>query len=339
MPASQRRAAAGVINQLLAKPRRFEFFQAVHLIELWLRQNGLDPDGDYLRFRNRMSLSFPPAQIDSLQTPAGMDEASTLLAALRSSDLHQIDLTPAFMGFLGGNGVLPLHYTQRLAEHEANSKSDGPRAFFDLFSHRAVALFYQAWQHHRLDALQDVRGEDTLLPLLQALAGAPAETPDARIARYAAQWRARSMPADIMASVLADYFGVTVHVQPLVGHWQDVPMHDQAQLGVANVSLAAGVLLGTRVYSRDSRVRVRIGPLEHYMFEQLLPGAPASLALKDLLGKFSGAGLTFEIQLVLPRQDVHGITLGGGARLGNDAFLCVAPETRDRDDLCYLLQP
>lgn len=353
MPAPQRRPAAGVIDQLLQQPYRFEFFQAVRLLESWLRQNGAEPglaqqSSDYLRFRNRLALSFPPGQLDSVEAQADQTiaNAAQLLAALRERRLTHIDLTPAFMGFLGANGALPLHYTQRIAAHESRTRDDGPRAFLDLFSQRAVALFYQAWKRHRPEIMHDDDGGDKLLPILHALAGLHGgvanrafDITDDMLGFYAAQWRSRAVPAAVIAGVLAEYFGVPIKLEQLVGAWRHVQPRHQAQLGRAHVALGCGVLLGARVYGYDSHVRVRIGPLPREMFERFLPGAPWSLALRHLLGRFCGAGMTFQVHLVLRKSDVHGASLGGGARIGTDAFLRSTPETGDRDDLRYLLQP
>lgn len=349
MPTPQRRPAAGVIDQLLRQPWRFEFFQAVRLLETWLTQNGGQPGLDYLCFRNRLALSFPPGQLDSVEAQAdqAIANAAQLLAALREQRLTRIDLTPAFMGFLGANGALPLHYTQRIAAHESRTRGDGPRAFLDLFSRRAVALFYQAWKRHRPETLHDGDGGDQLLPILHALAGLRGGAPsnrafdiaDETLGFYAAQWRGRAAPAAVVAGVLAEYFGVPIQLEQLLGAWRPVQPQHQAQLGRAHVALGCGVLLGARIYGHDSHARLRIGPLPREMFERFLPGAPWALALRHLLGRFCGAGMTFHVHLVLRKLDVQGASLGGGARIGTDAFLRGTPETADRDDLRYLLQP
>ena len=67
MPPAQRRAAAGVIEELLQNPQQFGFFQAIRLLEGWLAEGGQSGQGlSRLNFRNSLSLSFPPSEIESL---------------------------------------------------------------------------------------------------------------------------------------------------------------------------------------------------------------------------------------------------------------------------------
>lgn len=358
MPTPQWKPAPAVIEQLLSEPYRAEFFQAVSVIELWLEQHGVEHGTAllaHLRFPNRLSLSFPPSQIAALTVRADgpVDGAAALLAALRARRLEHISITPAFMGLLGGNGTLPLHHTQRIAAYERDTGDGGPRAFLDLFSNRSVTLAYQAWTTHRPDRMCDAEGRDRLLPMLLAFAGVRPHTPheaeteadeDALIAEetlafYAAQFGGRRVSASVVAGLLSEYFGVPFALEQLVGAWTPLAPEHQTRLGVANVTLGAGAVLGKRVYSRDKRARLRIGPLDKASFERFIPRSSASRALERLLGMFCGVGMTFEVRVVLRRQDVRGARLGAGARLGIDAFLLSRPAGGDRDDLAYLLHP
>lgn len=114
MPSTQRRAQPGLIDRLMEQPCRFNFFQAVRVLDLWLRrdasEHGKTLDG-VLRFKNSVSLSFPPSQIEAIDVITSAVDVGTRDIVAESLDqhrLHRIRLTPAFMGFLGVNGVLPL---------------------------------------------------------------------------------------------------------------------------------------------------------------------------------------------------------------------------------------
>lgn len=368
MPTSQRRTAPGVIDQLLADPQRFEFCQAVSLLERWLRRYGVSAQtlfATYLRFENHLTLAFPASQIEALSavsrapdTQAGdvtrqtASNAAELLAALRDGRLEHLRLRPAFMGLLGNGGALPIHYTARIAAHERSQQDGGPRAFLDLFSNRSLGLFYQAWAKHRPECLRDQHGEDTFLALLRALGGhvaapraapippeaEPAVAPET-LDFYAAQLRSRRVPASAIAGVLSDYFGLPVVLEQLVGGWQALPLEDQAQLGCCNVTLGTGVLPGNRIYRRDQRAWLKLGPLHGAQFEDFLPGMPGCVALTALLARFCTVGMLFEIHLVRCGSDLHGCRLnpGGGTRLGIDAFLLAAPPAGERADMRYLL--
>ncbi|SEO57950.1 type VI secretion system protein ImpH [Duganella sp. CF517] len=324
MSAPQRHVEPGLIGELLAEPHRFEFFQAVRLLALAQREAG----GAGVRFRNRLSLGFPPSQIDSV-----------------GSDAQGIRLTPAFMGLLGGQGSLPLHYSERINRHEKSHSDGGPRAFLDMFSHRALDMFYAAWARHRPECMVTPHGDDAFLRMLTSLSGAPSAVDGDAIDRetlaaYAMQIRARAVSAPLMAGVYAEYFEVPFAVEQLVGEWQDLPDGDQARLGMANVDLGGGVLLGQRLYRCDARVRLRIGPLDREGYDRFLPGNGGALRLAALLALHCGVDMCYEVHLIQRAQDVRGFSLdlANGARLGVDSCLYSQPPGRDREDLMYLLR-
>ena len=351
----------GLIAALLAEPQRFDFFQAVRLLEQWLRsapmsdaQPGAQPDAQsdaqpdaqsaaqpapqselqpapQLRYRNRLSLAFPPSEI----------------GALEHTGSH-LDITPAFMGLLGSSGTLPHHYTERIAAYEQREGDDAPRAFLDMLSHRALVMFCQAWATHRPECMQDPDGGDGYLAKLLQLAGAQ-PPPDGIIgretfARYAIQIRSRTVSHDVMTGMLTEYFGVPVKIEPLIGIWETLPAAQQAQLGRSHCGLREGVLLGERLNRCDTLARIRIGALGKEDFERFLPHGPGAAALQAMLAMFCTVGIAYEIRLLLRAADARGFSLHpsepqGGARLGVNAFLLSAPSECDRQDASYVLTP
>ncbi len=356
MHATKRRFEPAVIERLFRAPYRFEYFQAVRLLELWLRRHGMPRQGivaDVLRFQNSTSLNFPASQIEAIDTePRGIGrDAASLGAALQSGQLEYVRITPAFMGLLGGSGVLPAHYTERIAEHQLYRKDEGPRAFLDTFSNRSLALFYEAWRKYRLELKYEGDGADAFLPLLLALAGlgnaslrrrlAGGEhgaVLDESIGYFAASIRHRPASAVQLARVLSEYFGQPVAAEQFIGCWYDVPAAQQTTLGGANAVLGAGAMAGVRVWQRDLRLRLVVGPLDHAGFGAFLPGGLAARALKSMLTMFTGVTLEYEVELVLRAADVRGVWLDGEgepARLGWDAYLVTGPQARDRNDVRY----
>ena len=102
------------------------------------------------------------------------DEA--FIAALEEGALDNLAITPSFFGMLGGQGALPLRYTEIVAERESVWRDRAARAFFDIFSNRATALFYLAWKKYRLPLQYEVDNSKHYLPLLLSLAGAADKT-------------------------------------------------------------------------------------------------------------------------------------------------------------------
>jgi len=386
MPTPQRRDAPGVIDQLLRAPQQFDFFQAVRLLDRWMAPAAPDGQGlTRLNFRNSLSLSFPPSAIESLKVHKRVDAAneaaqaaepeapgSTLQAMLaepqqvppprHAHEVDRIDMTPAFMGLLGVNGTLPLFYTEMLAQRELYQKDLSGRAFMDMFSHRAVSLFYQAWRKHRLAMQFESDRRNRFLPLALSLAGLGQKglrdrlggergaVADEALAFYAGTLQQRTLSARQLQQVLQDYLAVPVRVEQFVGRWYHVPESGRAYLGMAgqqggvagplNGVLGRSAMLGERVWQRDLRMRVVLGPLSHGRLRRFLPGGAGASALKELLTMLSGVSLEYEINLQLRREDVQGCSLASSRapsafRLGWDTFLQTGPANEDRADVRY----
>jgi type VI secretion system protein ImpH len=351
MPTTQRQRHAGVIQRLLDEPYRFELIQALRMLELWLGRHGVSPNDTftkYIRFENSVSMDFPASQIEALAVAAEqvIDSDSELQAALESGQLKRICITPAFMGFLGVSGVMPSRYTEDVADQIHLKKYEGTRAFFDIFSNRIMALYYQAWAKYRIQYCVDARGKDVLLPIQLALAGRAfaAEKNDAEVgnevaAYYAAMVRHRPAAAPVIAGVLSEYFGVPIQVQQFIGRWDPLRDSELFKLGVQNGKLSHGMIIGRRRWERHARLEIRIGPLSRAQFDQFIPGASGYQALKAMLRLFSIAAIEFEIRLVLRAQDVRQMRLGdpASARVGMGMFLITKPGTKDRDDVVYAI--
>jgi len=355
MQATKRRFEPAVIERLFAQPHRFQYFQAVRLLELWFKRHGKTGAGAvarHLRFQNSTRLSFPPSELEAMQ--ADPPEAVPGRAHPEGTDaprLQYIRITPAFMGLLGGSGALPAHYTERIAGQVLHEKDEGPRAFLDTFSNRSLALFYEAWRKYRLELKYQADGRDAFLPLLLSLAGlgpqalrrrfvdeGHGELLDESIGYFGTSIRHKPASSVQIGRVLSEYFGEQVRAEQFVGRWYDVPEDQQSRLGAGAALLGAGAIAGTRVWQRDLRMRIVVGPLARSRFDAFLPGGKAARALASMLSMMTGVTLEYEIQLVLRGEDVRGtaLALGDGAgRLGWDSFMVTKGESLDRNDVRY----
>jgi type VI secretion system protein ImpH len=365
MRTPQRRIDPGVIRRLLRQPHRYEFFQAVRLLEqLFARESSTAPEqtlATRVSFRNTLALSFPPSELQGIEaervTAEMLETDTAFIAALEDGALDSVAITPTFFGMLGGQGALPLRYTEIVAERESVWRDRAARAFFDIFSNRATALFYLAWKKYRLPFQYEVDNSRHYLPMLLSLAGAaddtlrrdlsltPGAIHDEALAGYATAIRHRPVSATYLQQVLGDYFQAPVRVEQFVGGWYRVPPSQYTRLGGTSTVLGATARAGARVWQRDLRVRLWMGPLTRAQYRNFLPGAPGALALRKMLTILCGTTLEFEVKLILRQQDVTGCRLGArdsgpdDGRLGWDTFLCSRPAQQDRSDAQYTLAP
>jgi type VI secretion system protein ImpH len=360
MPATQRRRPSSVATRLIAEPYRFEFFQAVRVIDLWIkaqRVRGDESIASHVRFENSTSSSFPPSEIESLRVQI-MDQllsgetVASIAEMGAESGQATFYLTPSFMGFLGPNGTLPQHYSERIASHQLYNRDTGPRAFLDTYSNRIIALFYGAWKKYRLELQHESKGENGFLPLLMSLGGLghpslrnrlrsdDAQVLDESLAFYAGALSHRPMSPVYLQRILSDYFRICIEVKQFVGSWYPLPQDHQSALGTANVQLGSSALVGQRVWQRDLRIGLLIGPLRRKQFDQFLPLQAGARALEQMLKMFAGLTIEYEIQLILHADDVTGSDLSEhrtGGRLGWDTFLTTQKEHHDRCDVRYMI--
>ncbi|MGN6315456.1 type VI secretion system baseplate subunit TssG [Trinickia sp.] len=357
MQAAQRAIDAGVVERLLDEPYRFQFFQAVRVLDTWFSRENAGRESERaaesIVFRNSLALTFPASELEHAlpynEAREPLVEADTRRSALAKRAVRQVELTPAFFGLLGGQGALPLHYTEQLVARAHVQRDHAAREFFDVFSNRATALFYAAWKKYRLPFHYELDRDERYLPLLLALAGVPdagtrahlqagrGALLDEAIAGYALPARHRPMSAAYLARTLTDYFRVPVQVEQFAGRWYAVPSERMTVLGRANATLGATALAGERVWQRDMRARIVVGPLTKRDYEAFLPGESRAIALERMLTLLAGITIEYEVSLVLAREEVGTSCLGGGARLGYDAFLCTREAEHDRDDARYEL--
>ena len=348
MPTPQRRNSTGLIDQLFENPHRFEFFQAVRLLERSLAGDqppGADLLPAQLRFRNSVSLSFPASEIESLVVHRNQEEGT-------EHAVERIEITPAFMGLLGMSGALPFVYTEQIAQRELYNKDFAARSFLDLFSNRAVALFYAAWKKSRLHLQYEADRRNRFAPMVLALAGVGQNAlhgrlkpkdggvDDESLAYFAGALQQRALSAQQLQQILSRYLRVAVRIEQFCGRWYTLPPGARTSLGMGNGMLGRNALSGEKVWQRDLRVKVILGPLTHKLFQRFLPGAPGATALRELLTLLSGVSLEYEINLALRADAVESSALDSArspfaGRLGWDTYVQTRPQQADRCDVRY----
>ena len=121
-----------------------------------------------------------------------------------------------FMGLTGPVGVLPYSYSELIADRFRN-RDRTLAAFFDIFNHRMISLFYQAWEKHRSAVAWERDGEDRLSKYLMSLIGLGTGglqhrlvVRDESLLFYTGLLGLLPRSAAALRQVLEDYFGVSV---------------------------------------------------------------------------------------------------------------------------------
>jgi type VI secretion system protein ImpH len=245
-----------------------------------------------------------------------------------------------------------LNDTERAAARTSLDVDESWKPFIDLFSNRAVGLFYEAWGKYRVEHGLDARARDDLLSLLSALGGLrpasfgpsrPYASIHAEVAGYyAGLLRTRPVAASTVERVLRDYFGVPIRVEEFVGAWDPIPARVRSTLGVTDPTLGFGAALGARAWRNDLRVRLHIGPLDEAKAKDFLPHGRSHAALKDMVRLFAVPAVQYEVRLLLEEPCLKPLTLATRGvdrkRLGLNSFLTVSAGKASRADIRALLK-
>lgn len=353
MQAAQRKSESSVIEALRQHPYRFEFFQAVRVLERAYAQAGVRSGvvGELVRFRNSLLLSFPPSEIESL-VAIDAAESHEVSGPGVNADMQHVsyEMTPTFMGLTGPMGALPQYYTEMLIERETVFRDRAARVFLDVFSSRMVGFFYQAWKKYRLHLLYEQDRKNLFTPLMLSLVGCDharlraelrggeKDIYDESIAHYAGLIRHRPVSAANVRCMLADYFGIGVDLEQFVGSWFALPVDQRTTLSGEYAELGVSSFCGERTWQRQTRIRILLGPLTRLAFVSFLPNGKAASELAKMLALTLGQSFEFEVRLVLKKEEIFPACLGNEsqpARLGWDTFLLTQPASNDSSDAMY----
>jgi type VI secretion system protein ImpH len=313
MATTVRRNSAGLNTQLMEKGYRFDFFQAVRLLQRVKPQadsvgSGDDPDREAIRFQSQVSLAFPPSDIVKISPAAEEDEPSRMMVSFMGV------ATPASFG------SLPLPYAEMILALERD-KRQGLRAFLDLFNHRLVSMFYRAWEKYRFAISYERNPDGPAGPFERAVFSLMGIRPgggsrsgmvmeeNALLARAYAV-KGRSASARSLADLIQDYFRVPVTVQQFVPHWYEIEKSEQFSLGVRSCSLGRDTHLGSQVRLVQSRFRLNLGPLGWNRFRDFLPTGTGARPLAEMTALAAGPEFDFDCKLILKAEETPRIRLG-----------------------------
>ena len=278
-----------------------------------------------------------------------LDFAPAALARLERSRAGVPHLGVRFFGLLGPQGPMPLHLTEFVRERLHQHGDPTAARFLDVFHHRLLTLFYRAWADAQPTVQHDRPAEDRYAVWLGASIGlrsgvaAQDQVPDHAKLHQAGLLSSRSRHPEALAKVLRQYFGTRVQVVEHVPHWLPLPHDERTRLGHARnrherMATPGGQLgrsanAGSKVYDRQFKFRIALGPLSLADYQALLPGQKAWLELRDWVRRLAGPDLLFDVQLGLQQHQLPEPRLGRpGTRLGLTTWIGRRPAT-DRHDL------
>jgi type VI secretion system protein ImpH len=322
--------ALAFLSDLARAPHRYDFYQTLRRLECLYDDKprlgrALRPIDEPVRLGQEPDLAFAPTPLASFEP---------------SSDGRVPRLQVRLFGLLGPNGPMPIHITEYARERLRNAGDPTLSRFLDLFHHRFLALFYRAWAQAQPQVNRDRPHDDRFTSYVGAFAGlAPAAfrhrdaVSDAAKLFHAGSLVRQVRNAEGLSAILQHFFRVRVRVQEFVGHWLTLSAGERSRLTRGGAALGVGAVLGSRVWDRQHKFRIRLGPLTLRQYESFLPGGPALRQLVDWVRLYCCFEHDWDVRLVLRRQEVPPLRLGAGRRLGWTTWLGRRQASTDASDL------
>jgi type VI secretion system protein ImpH len=322
--------ALAFLAALAEAPYRFDFYQALRRLEClhddkprWGR--ALRPIDEPVRLGQEPDLTFAPAALASFETPP--DGRPRLQVRL--------------FGLLGPNGPMPLHITEYARERIRHAGDPTLSRFLDIFNHRFLAFFYRAWAQAQPHVNRDRPKDDRFAAYIGAFLGiSPAAfrnrdgLPDLAKFFHAGALIRQVRNPEGLAGILGHFFRVPVEVQEFVGQWLFLGVPERTCLGREGAALGGGAVVGARVWDRQHKFRIRMGPLTLAQYESFLPGGLPLKELVDWVRLYLGFELDWDVRLLLKKDEVPPLNLSAGGRLGWTTWLGRRGAETDADDVC-----
>lgn len=331
-PSTPARAHASAIEELLATPQHFSFFQAVRLLRhAFAKEDHPGSEAflrNQLRVRALLSLGFPATDLTALEeipTPEAPEDAPPRPSRFR--------LTATFLGLYGPSSPLPTFYTEELLD-EASDDQSVSRDFLDVVGDGFFTLFFLAWARHRLALRVCEEHDAATLERLFSLTGMGDPKVRAVFSSPGALLRAAGLLSQFPRSaaglrcLLTDTLQAPVTVEQWVERSVPIPQDQRCILGEDTAQLGETACIGTQACDDTGKIRIEAGPLPRTTFVRCVPGTTEHADLVRTIRFYCTEPVEFDLLLRLDAREAQGAQLGSGAwgQLGYDTWLAPRPQ-------------
>lgn len=232
-------------------------------------------------------------------------------------------------GLYGSSSPLPSYITDLLLTQE-QQENRLPRQLLDLFNQRLYELKLEVEGKGHPAIQQIEEGNNQWLDLATRLLGIPTE----RLAVLPRKdWLFRHFhllthpypTAEGLSLLVSSWLkGIPVEVEECVLRQVQVDSDSLTGLGMANHCLGKSTLVGNTISDHNGKLRLKIGPLTHEHFSELISDRKTWRTLRALVSVYLRSPYECELDFCLGApKDFESITLGGSqwGHLGRNAWL------------------
>lgn len=284
-----------LITELFAAPYRFEFAQAIALLEKCNPSRtpvgtGLDPRQETVRLSGPLYPLFYASALGEI-----------------SQQNEQLCLQVFLFGLGGPDGPLPYAYQDWLQARRLQ-KDHSPAAFLDLFHQRILGQLYRVQSKHRIAAPFASPQQSPIQPVLQALTGILPKALHHRLAISDAALLAhtpilanRRRSAEGFKALVKSYWSDAISISPFDGAWSDIPNSHISCIGSRgqNQCLGKNAMAGKKVWDEHAGIKLILGPLSLEQYFAYLPTGALYPPLMALVAFYFGSEMRCRLVLKL----------------------------------------
>ena len=152
---------------------------------------------------------------------------------------------------------------------------------------------------------------------------------------FAGRFACQARNKEGLLALLRGFFQISADVDEFVGEWLRIPEGNLCRLGQrpASATLGRSATIGARSWQCQFKFRARLGPLDLESYNRFLPGGDSLERLKALILNYVGHELSWDVNLILERDQVPQTSLGRSGQIGWTTWLGRAPSKKDASDL------
>ncbi|WP_279051837.1 type VI secretion system baseplate subunit TssG [Cedecea davisae] len=289
----------------------------------------LSPHNFFQQVRTMLRLLSRKQQIDSKRvleeqitfvSPLSLDAPQGEVGPIERQGKNHWQLEVAVQGLTGSLGALPTAYTEWLIERHYRYGDKTAKAFLDIFNHRLHTLRYLAWQKYHYYAMAEFSTARPLSEALRAFAGVTHSVASFQQERFADLFSHSVRSMLNLETWLKHTFSAPAKITPFTGEWRAMAPELCCCLGQPSQTLGSAPMLGSVYWDRQSHFTVMLGPVPLQEAGLFLPQGRHYKKLWSQIREYVGAGLNFDIDLLI-KNTSNGMTPLGTGQLGLDICL------------------
>lgn len=239
------------------------------------------------------------------------------------------------VGLLSINSPLPRHFVEYIFERASQEGDKTWYDFINFLQNRSLILFYKAWnESHNYSAL-DNKNNNCFSRIISSFLGMNHILNDLHNQKYitindklyyTTFYLSNVKSRKNISKLLTHYFKTPINIEENVGYWYELRSDEKSFLGGIKNQLGDGVLLGSKIFDKQTKLRVVIGPISYLEYEKKLNIDVFFIKLQEWLDFLISAEFEWDCKVILLKDNIPCMKLDSNYSLGRNSWIGFSPK-------------